>query len=240
MSGLILIQGAMDVETDWLAAVLEHPTELELGGFRFWRGRCCGVELAVSRTGIGTVDCACATTLGVREFAPILVVNQGVAGAHCETLHVGDIVVGEDCIRIHDILTPQRGRGEGSDPFIWALHDHANDTVPRIYTSHPAWTERFMAVPYTGGAKIAGRLGCGDVFNREADRILWLGEWAGHLCEDMESAAAYQVCAHFHIPCVGLRIISNNELTGEAYRREVGVALQEFIIGVLTKQENKQ
>jgi len=35
------------------------------------------------------------------------------------------------------------------------------------------------------------------------------------------------------VPCLGLRIISNNELTGEPYRREVGEDLQDFILPAL-------
>ena len=40
MKGPILIQGAMDVETDWLVSRLEAREETVTGGFRFWRGRC--------------------------------------------------------------------------------------------------------------------------------------------------------------------------------------------------------
>ena len=45
--GLILVQGAMDVETEWLTAQLEAPEETELGEFPFWRGTCRGRELVV-------------------------------------------------------------------------------------------------------------------------------------------------------------------------------------------------
>ena len=82
---------------------------------------------------------------------------------------------------------------------------------------------------------VAGRLGAGDVFNREHDRILWLRARAGQDCEDMESLAAYRVCRRFDAPCLGLRVISNNELTGEPYRREVGEGLQDFILSVLAR-----
>ena len=40
--GLILVQGAMDVETEWLTAQLEAPEETALGEFSFWRGACRG------------------------------------------------------------------------------------------------------------------------------------------------------------------------------------------------------
>ncbi|MFQ8758582.1 MAG: hypothetical protein ACLSAF_03025 [Intestinimonas sp.] len=43
-------------------------------------------------------------------------------------------------------------------------------------------------------------------------------EHAGERCEDMESIASYQLCHRFGTPCIGLRIISNNELTGSPIR----------------------
>ena len=233
MKGPILIQGAMDVETDWLVSRLEARAETVTGGFRFWRGRCGALDLVVSRTEIGTIRCAAATALGVTAFRPRAVINQGVAGSHREDLHVGDLVVGRSCIHIHDLKTQMRSRGEGSAPFDWEfhLHDDGQRIFP-VYEADPAWAALFEKAPWQG-TRVSGRLGSGDVFNREIDRILWLRQRAGECCEDMESAAAYEVCARFGVPCVGVRIISNNELTGESYQRTVGERLQRFVLTAL-------
>lgn len=111
MSGPVLIQGAMEVETDWLVSRLERPEAFSWGGFQFWRGDFQGLDLTVSRTGIGTIYAAGATAVGIEKFHPRVVINQGIAGSHCESLHVGDIVVGESCIHIHNLKTPPRGGG---------------------------------------------------------------------------------------------------------------------------------
>lgn len=235
MKGPILIQGAMDVETDWLVSQLTDPKVFELGGFRFWRGWHGGLELAVSRTGIGTIFASCATVLGIERFRPRAVVNQGIAGAHRTDLHVGDIVVGRSCIPIHDLKTAQRGLGEGCDPFSWEFHDHGDGLETADCPADPRWTAFFDGAPYHQGRKRIGRLGSGDVYNREIDRIHWLCERGGQDCEDMESIAAYQVCRRFGVSCVGLRIISNNELTGETYQRTVGETLQRFVLGSLSR-----
>lgn len=231
----ILLQGAMDVETDWLCGQLEHPVQSEHGGYQFWRGSAAGQEFVVSRTGIGTINAASATALGITLFHPGAVVNQGLAGAHSEHLHVGDIVIGSSCVHIHDLEMPPRGRGEGMDPAAWGFHDHTGGEEALVYDADPDWVRRFEKAPYWPGAKVSGRLGGGDVYSREYDRILWLRARGGQLCEDMESVAAYHVCRRFGVPCVGVRIISNNELTGEGYRREVGLELQQFVWDALTK-----
>lgn len=233
MSGPILLQGAMDVETDVLIAALDRGREECIGGFSFWQGLLGGREAVVCRTDIATVCCAAATAVGIAHFHPQVVINQGIAGAHREELHVGDIVVGRECVPIHDLKMPPRGRGEGSDPFAWEFHSHRDgEPALPVYRADPVWAARLERTPY-GGRKLAGRLGSGDVFNREADRIAWLRERAGEDCEDMESVAAYQICARMGTPCVGVRIISNNELTGEPYCREVGRDLQRFVLEAL-------
>lgn len=68
--------------------------------------------------------------------------------------------------------------------------------------------------PYDGKL-LRGKLGSGDLFSRETDRIDLLHTQFGELCEDMESAAVYKVCQTFHVPVIGIRIISNNEITGK-------------------------
>ncbi len=239
MKGPILIQGAMDVETDRTAGRLEGRTEEAMAGFRFWRGRYRGLELVVSRTEVGTISAAAATALGIQRFSPILVLNQGTAGAHRSDLHVGDVVVGRTCVDIHGALMPPRGAGEGTDPTAWRLWDFGADTSPVILEGDFHWADRFESAPYARGRVIPGRLGTGDVFNREYDRISWLREQAGEDCEDMESLAAYRICQRFGVPCLGLRVISNNELTGEVYRRTVGEDLQDFILAVLDHWQDK-
>lgn len=231
----ILLQGAMDVETDRAASQLENCREERIAGFRFWYGRYAGMDLVVSRTEVGMVSAAAATALGIQRFSPSLVLNQGTAGAHRSDLHVGDIVVGRTCVDIQSILMPKHGAGEGMEPTSWTLWDFDADTPPVVLEGDARWAERFESAPYAGGRVVSGRLGTGDVFNREYDRILWLRERAGEDCEDMESLAAYRVCRRFGAPCLGLRIVSNNELTGEPYRREVGEDLQDFILSVLAR-----
>ena len=64
------------------------------------------------------------------------------------------------------------------DPTAWTLWDFGADTPPAALEGDPCWAERFETAPYAGGRVLPGRLGTGDVFNREHDRILWLRERA--------------------------------------------------------------
>ena len=84
---------------------------------------------------------------------------------------------------------------------------------------------------------LCGRLGSGDVYSKEVDRIDLLHSQLGELCEDMESVAVYKCCQTLEIPFVGIRVISNNELTGNGdVEKQFEIAqtrLQSFIFKFL-------
>ena len=68
----------------------------------------------------------------------------------------------------------------------------------------------------------------GDVWNKEADRIFYLNQMYGILCEDMESVSVYTIANLYNIPVIGIKAISNNEFLKEEYYKEVGIESQKF------------
>lgn len=224
----IIIQGAMDVEIDRYLSQIGRPEAVAVGGFSFYRGSFCGKDLIVCKTGVGIINAAAATAAGILTFHPGAVINQGTAGAHVPQLHIGDIVVGKECVNINDLTMPARGAGEGSEPLQWQFSKRSVH-----HSADPALLELFERAEYPG-RKISGILGSGDLFSREADRIAWIHQNRNNLCEDMESISAYEVCGRFSIPCIGLRVISNNELTGEKYEAGSADLLQRFVTDALS------
>ncbi len=49
----------------------------------------------------------------------------------------------------------------------------------------------------------------------------------------MESIGVYTVCSKFNIPCVGIRIISNNELLNEMLDKSKATKLQELLFNLI-------
>lgn len=68
----------------------------------------------------------------------------------------------------------------------------------------------------------------GDVWNKEADRIFYLNQRYGILCEDMESVSVYTIANLYDIPVIGIKAVSNNEFLKEEYYKEVGIESQKF------------
>ena len=228
---VILIQGAMDIEIEYLLSELKNRKDTTISGYEFYKGSINNIELVISKTLIGTINSTIATTIGVINFHPDIVINQGIAGAHRTNLHIGDIVIGEKCCNINSYNTPSKNKGEGSNPFEWELNKRAKD-IQNSDLKLVNIVEENLRINSLN--KIyRGILGSGDIFNREIDRINWINNTFETYSEDMESIGTYTVCNKFNIPCIGIRIISNNEILLEELDKTKAIELQELLIGVL-------
>ena len=229
---VILIQGAIDIEVNYFISLLENKKFIQIAGFEFYEGTIGNRKIIVSKTLVGTINVTTATTIGIINFKPNIVINQGIAGAHRENLHIGDIILGEKCCNINSYKMPAKNKGEGSNTFEWELNKRAKD----IKYADPELIKFFeKKLKLNANNKIyKGVLGSGDVFNKEYDRIVWITDIFGNLSEDMESIGVYSVCDKFNVPCVGVRIISNNELLLEKINKEKAIELQKMLISTLS------
>ncbi len=222
----IVVQGAMESEIDLLVEAHPGGKWVEHAGYAFYEVG----ERVISHTRVGIMNAAISTMEAIRMYAPMCIVNQGAAGGATREMRVCDLVVGRDSAYINKLRTLPRGAGMGSDALAW----HFGKREPQLPHADARLVALAVEMPYDEGRVICGTLGAGDVFSREVDRIDQLVAWHGHLCEDMESAAVYRACAAGGVPVIGIRAISNNELTGqaddEALYRTAEVAAQKFVL----------
>ena len=225
---VILIQGAMDIEIEYLLEQLEERKNEKIADYDFYIGKINDVKVVISKTLIGVVNATMATTIGIMNFRPNIIINQGIAGAHREDIHTGDIIIGEKCCNINAYDMPNKNKGQGSEPFEWKPSNRAKD----IQNANKALVNTIEKTLKANTSKqiYRGRLGSGDVFNREIDRIFWINNLFQNDCEDMESIGVYSVCNKFHVPCVGIRIISNNEILLERLEETKATELQRILV----------
>lgn len=224
----ILIQGAMESEICWYLRqpCLAGAKEERIHGFAFTRVVFEDVELIIQLTKMGMTNAALATMTAIHAFEPDIIINQGTAGAQVRDLKKGDIVIGAKAVHIHSLEMEKRDFGEGMAPENWmGMHTEylpADDMLLRFFMDGIG-----EAVP--SGKVVSGILGSGDLFSKEKDRILWLHDRFGTVSEDMETYAVYAACQACRIPCVGIRIISNNELLDEEFDEKSSLELQRVI-----------
>lgn len=228
---VVLIQGAMDIEVQYMISLLKEKQITKIAGYEFYEGIIHNTKVVISKTLIGTINATMATSIGIMKFNPDIVINQGIAGAHSENIHIGDIVIGEACSNINSYDMSAKKKGEGSNPFEWELNKRAKD-IKYADLQLVDIAEKSL-LSKTKNRVFRGMLGSGDAFNREYDRISWLNRTFHSLCEDMESISVYSVCKQFEVPCIGIRIISNNELLLEKLNEEKAIELQAMLISIL-------
>lgn len=232
----LLISGAMEVEVALLLEHMEQKHPRQIGNYAFWQGELCGKPVVICRTGIGMANAAAATALGIHVFSPCAIVNQGTAGGHSLLVHRGDVVLGTSCVNITSFETPAGAQGDGCHPELWkpCTFEELDGPAATTVTGDIDLLRLAEKCPYEHGRIFRGILGSGDVWNREADRILWLNQNLHTMCEDMESFSAGYVAHQAHIPFLGVRVISNHEIHGEDFDRNTAEFCQRFLFSLIS------
>lgn len=239
----IIIQGALPIETESLAAKLSNTTTETIGGWQFWKGTYQGYPVIVSKTRMGMSNSAAATAIAITHYNPIAIINQGTSGGHDPKLNVYDIVVGKYTTNINAFRTPKLEIGEGSNSLNW---NEAFDVLPEDeYDPEPIAMRKFegdadliaatQRAVYAKGQVVEGTLGSADVWNNELDRIAFFHQNYGTSAEEMEGASVAQIASQFNVPFVGIRVLSNNITNNGAYDPGTGEACQEFVLNVVVE-----
>lgn len=225
----IIIQGAMDCELDVLTEYFAPQKKKTIAGYNFFISSYKCNDIILSKTDVGLINASAATVIGINEFAPALVINQGCAGGHVPDIKNGEIVIGAKSVYINNFYTNPKGVGEGSDSLDWYPCKRSY-----VVPSTPEYVKLADSIAFDGKRRV-GTLGSGDLFSKEIDRINYLHGLFGELCEDMESVAALKVCAAFGVDRLALRIISNNEITLEEFDYGVCKTMQKFVLRLVDK-----
>ena len=229
----ILIQTAMEVECQEILKKLDDLKEVEIQGYQFYEGRIEDYPIVVSLSKVGLIHTSSSLTLAINRYQPIAIINVGIAGATSKELHIKDIVIGESCVNMNSYRTSNLKEGEGSNPMEWELITFLSGQEDKliIEKSSHSLIELTKQIKNQENNKIYyGRIGSGDSWNREMDRLLFLNQKYDILCEDMEAIATYTLANQWHIPVISLKMISDNSLTGEEYNRDIGKDMQEYVI----------
>ena len=231
----------MDIETDRLIAALTDAEPVTLGVWKCVRGLLDGYPTVVVRTNQGMANAAAATALAIARFSPCAVLSQGTAGGHDPALHAGDLVIGARCVNMGAVYAPFAPAGAGVDLHAWrplglerastAPGDGPKDTVFPADAGLLA-AARAAARSWSGRV-VEGVLGSADQWNNELDRIALLHETLGTSAEEMETAAAAQICLSHGVPFLGVRVLSNSAVHDEPFDPGTAAVCQDFVRTVL-------
>ena len=231
----IVIQGALESELDLLLNTFEVLKTNTVGGFTFYECLYQNRPIVVSRTKIGEISAAVATTLAIQVYHPKWILNQGTAGALTEWLNVGDIIVGERVCYLSQFSTDPNRDADAINP--WksdAYRSVDGDTVS--YSADPTLLKAIQSacreLPYSVSFDV---IGSGDVWTKDPQEIHRHHQHLGAVCEAMECTGTYLAANSLGTPLISIRAISNNELKHQAYDQASGILAQKFVLNLLDR-----
>ena len=196
----VSIIGAMEEEVQLLRSNMTDISQETIANVEYTFGKMNGVDVILSRSGIGKVNAAVSTSILLDRFKPDYVINTGSAGGFDPALNVGDVVISSDAIH-HDVDVTAFGYAYGQVP-----------QMPATFAAD----EKLIAIAEEKAKEISdiqivrGLIATGDSFMNDPVRVEDVrNKITGVQAVELEAAAVAQVCYQFKVPFVIIRSLSD-------------------------------
>ncbi len=233
MNKPIILQGAMQCEIDLLVQKIELIQKKQIGQFVFYEGTYKNYPIVISKTKIGEITSAIATTLAIQEYDPLFILNQGTAGALVEWLNKKDIVIGSQVYYLSSFSCDPDKEKDSLNP--WKKTGY--HTLDHEYISFQA-NEKLLK--WIQGLDIVQQkniyfdcIGSGDIWTKKIEQMNQNAKEYKVVCEEMECAGAYMAANSLNVPLISIRVISNNEITKQAFEEEIATISQQLVLQIL-------
>ncbi len=206
---LILIPTATAFEQQNLRDRLTHSATQRVGHRTWTRGILGSASIVLIETGMGAVNTAQALTVALQQLNPDHFLQIGIGGAYLTTdLQIGDLALAtEENYGDLGLITPEgwHPAEEIGIPILSKDRDYYNtfplnsDRVAEAYEVLQRSEVNIVSGPFVTVQQCTGRA---DIGNELASRF-------NAICENMEGAAAAQICTLYDVSFLELRAISN-------------------------------
>ena len=112
---MIGIIGAMEEEVAALKEDMDIQETVEQASMVFCKGKLCGKDVVVVRSGIGKVNAGICAQILVDRFRADMLINTGIAGSLDARIDIGDMVISTDALH-HDMDATIFGDAIGQIP----------------------------------------------------------------------------------------------------------------------------
>ena len=207
------IIGAMDEEVRILKEKMNNLQTTVIAGCEFYQGELNKKQIVLTKSGIGKVAAAVATTLLLEKFQPDTIINTGSAGGYDNTLNVGDLVISTE-VRFHDVDLTVFGYEIGQ----MAQLPAAFNADEKLINIAQQASQTFDSLK-----TIQGLICTGDIFMSDPEKAeIARNNFPEMAACEMEAAAIAQVCYQFKVPFVIIRSLSDiagktSEISFEQY-----------------------
>ena len=233
MNKPIIIQGALQSEIDYLLKKFESVKKTNLGNYIFYECTYKNYPIIISKTKMGEICSAIATTLSIQKYDPLFILNQGTAGALVEWLNKGDIILGKQIFYISQFSTDENKEIDNINP--WKKNEYK--TLDNEAISYKADTKLLLWLQQLDILNnynvYFDSIGSGDIWTKDIKQMKKYNADYGIVCEAMECSGAYMAANSLGIPLISIRAISNNEIKKQEYDEKISILSQKISIDII-------
>ena len=198
---MIGIIGAMEEEVAALKEDMDIQETVEQASMVFCKGKLCGKDVVVVRSGIGKVNAGICAQILVDRFQVDMLINTGIAGSLDARIDIGDMVISTDALH-HDMDATIFGDAIGQIPRMDTLAFPADEELVR-----KAAKANEKANPDI--RTFTGKVASGDQFISSREAKEKIVENFHPLCVEMEGAGIAQAAYLNKVSYVIIRAISD-------------------------------
>lgn len=198
---MIGIIGAMEDEVAALKEAMEIEKTEEQIGMTFVKGKLCGKDAVVVRSGIGKVNAALCAQILATVYKVDVLINTGIAGSLDARIDIGDMVISTDAL-YHDMDAVNFGYEPGQIPQMDIFSFPADEHLIELAK---AANEEANSDIHT----FTGRIMTGDQFVSSKEVKESIVEKFHPLCTEMEGAGIAHAAYLNKISYVIIRAISD-------------------------------
>ncbi len=234
MNKPIIIQGALQSEINYLLQQFEIKNKNIFGDYVFYECTYKNYPVIVSKTKMGEISSAIATTLSIQKYDPLFILNQGTAGALVEWLNKEDIIIGKQIYYISLFSTSETKEIDDINPWKKAEYRTIDNEVVSYNANEKLlnWLQELDILKNKDNIYF-DNIGSGDVWTKDISQMKKYNENYGVVCEAMECSGAYMAANSLKIPLTSIRAISNSEMKNQEYDEQAGELSQKIAIDII-------
>lgn len=196
----IAIIGAMEQEVALLRDKIKDLEIYRFAGCVFYSGSLNSKDIVLTRSGIGKVAAAIATSVVLQRFQATSVINTGSAGGFDPSLEIGDVVISSQ-LRYHDVDVTA---------FDYEMGQLPANPAAYVADTHLIAVAQKASESTSSHKVITGLICTGDIFMADPARIaIARQQFPTMAAVEMEGAAIAQVCHLAEVPFVVIRSLSD-------------------------------
>ncbi len=199
---MIGIIGAMAIEVDGIAAMMDNMTVETISSMKFYKGTLCGKETVTAQCNPGKVNAAiCAQTI-IMKYSPDIIINTGVAGGVDEELNICDVAIGTDSVQ-YDMDTTALGEPLGYISGLNMVRIPCDERISSLLAG-------CARAANGGGVVKKGTIATADRFLSDPNIKINIRKKFGAIAAEMEGGAIGHTAFANGVPYGILRMISDN------------------------------